>query len=183
MNHNAPDAGHVDYQGIHDELVGKENNLTTREFELSSEKQLKALNYRNTIAKRSIEILEDQNFYGKQQEPIPIENLTPDTIAIVIENETHFREIYNTFIYQLIDDGDEGDEGNQRQKKIGDIINNLRRRFIRLRKDQLTTGGKRRGSISRKSYRRDRGDRSTKKRATRRRNQKSHQRRSWRRAH
>ena len=82
----------------------------------------------------------------------------------------------------MIDDGDEGDQGNQRQKKIGDIINNLRRRFIRLRKDQLTTGGKRRGSISRKSYRRDRGDRSTKKRATRR-NQKSHQRRSWRRAH
>ena len=176
-----PDAGHVDYRGIHTELIGKEDNLTTREFELSREKQLKALNYRNTIAKRSIEILEDQNFYGNQQKPIPIENLTPENIAIVIENEYHFREIYNTFIDRLIDDGDEGDD--QTQKKIGDIINNLRRRFIRLREEQLTTGGKKRGSISRKSYRRDRGDRSTKKRATRRRNQKSHQRRSWRRAH
>lgn len=91
MNHNAPDAGHVGYRRIHDELVEKENNLTTREFELSSEKQLKALNYRNTIAKRSIEILEYQNFYGKQQEPIPIENLTPENTAIVIENENHFR--------------------------------------------------------------------------------------------
>ena len=170
----------VEYRWTHDELVRKEDNLTTRENELSSEKQLKALNYRNTIAKRSIEILEDQYFYGKQQEPIPIENLTPEDIAIVSENENHFREIYTAFIARLIDDGDEGHEGNQRQKKIGDIINNLRRRFIRLREEQLTTGGKKRGSISRKSYRRHRGDRSTKKRATRRK-LKSHQRRSSRR--
>ena len=180
----APDAGHVDYRRIHDELIRKEDSLTTQEVKLSSEKQLKALNYRNTIAKRSIEILEDQTFYGNQQEPIPIENLTSENTAIVIENENHFRERYNTFIDRLIDDGDEGDEGDdQTQKKIGDIINNLRRRFIRLRTDQLMTGGKRRGSISRKSYSRHRGARSTKKRGTRRRNQKSHQRRSWRRAH
>lgn len=166
----------VEYRWTHDELVIKEDNLTTRENELSSDKQLKALNYRNTIAKRSIEILEDQNFYGKQQEPTPIENLTDENIAIVSENENHFREIYTAFIDQLIDDGDEGDEGNQRQKKIGDIINNLRRRFIRLREEQLTTGGKKRLSLYRKSYRRRRGDRSTKKRGTRRK-LKSHQRR------
>ena len=55
----APDAGHADYRGIHNELIGKEDNLTTRELELSSEKKLKALNYRNTIAKRSIEILDN----------------------------------------------------------------------------------------------------------------------------
>jgi hypothetical protein len=137
------------------------------------------LNYRNTIAKRSIEILEDQYFYGKQQKPIPIENLTDENIAIVSENENHFREIYTMFIDRLIDGGvvvDDGDEGNQRQKKIGDIINNLRRRFIRLREEQLTTGGKKRLSLYRKSYRRHRGDRSTKKRGTRRK-LKSHQRR------
>lgn len=183
MNHNAPRAGHADYRGIHNELIGKEDSLTTKEVELSSEKQLKALNYRNTVVKRSIEILEDQTFYGNQQEPIPIENLTPENIAIVIVNENHFREIYNTFIDRLIDDGDEGDDDDQTQKKICDFINVLRRRFIRLRNDQLMTGGKRRVSISRKSYRRHRGARSTKKRGTRRRNQKSHQRRSWRRAH
>jgi hypothetical protein len=45
----------VDYRWIHNELVRKEDNLTTQEvIVLSSEKQLKALNYRNTIAKRSI---------------------------------------------------------------------------------------------------------------------------------
>lgn len=171
---DADDAGYIDYQEVHNELVEQENDLTTQEDKLSRDKQLKALNLRNTVAKRSIEILEGNGFRGTKQKHIPIEYLTPKNTEIVTENENHFREIYTNFINQLNYD--------ETQEKIGNFINTLRRRFIRLRKSQIPIGGKKRVSISRKSYRRHRGSRSTKKRGTQRK-QKRHQRRSRHRAH
>jgi hypothetical protein len=91
---DADDADHVDYQEVHDELVEKENDLTTQELTLSTEKQLNALNLRDTVAKRIIEILGYNGFRGIKEKHIPIENLTPENTEIVTENENHFREIY-----------------------------------------------------------------------------------------
>jgi hypothetical protein len=175
---DADDAGHIDYQEVHNQLVEQENDLTTQEHTLSIEKQLKALNLRNTVAKRSIEILEDNDFRRTQQKYRPIENLTPQNTEIVTENENHFREIYTNFINQLIFDDDDDDD--ETLEKIGNFINTLRRRFIRLRNYQIPIGGKKRISISRKSYRRHRSARSTKKRGTQR---KQKRRRGSRRAH
>ena len=176
---NVPDdAGHVDYSEVHNQLVEQENDLTTQEHTLSIEKQLKALNLRNTVAKRSIEILEDNRFRRIQQKYRPIEDLTLENTVFVTENENHFREIYEYFINHLIIQGNY----DETLEKIGNFINTLRRRFIRLRKSQIPIGGKKRVSISRKSYRRNRCARSTKKRGTQRK-QKRHQRRTRHRAH
>lgn len=175
---DADDAHYVDYQQVHNQLVEKENDLTTQELTLSREKQLKALNLRDTVAKRSIEILEDNGFRGTKKKHIPIEYLTHENTEIVTENENHFREIYTDFINQLIFNGND----DETLEKIGNFINTLRRRFIRLRNSQIPIGGKKRISISRKSYRGHRGSRSTKKRGTQRK-QKRHQRRSRHRAH
>ena len=104
MNY-ADDAGHIDYQEVHNQLVEQENDLTTQEHTLSIEKQLKALNLRNTVAKRSIEILEDNRFRRIQQKYRPIEDLTLENTVFVTENENHFREIYEYFINHLIIQG------------------------------------------------------------------------------